>query len=793
MNYPSGRLPVIALRNTVIFPGLSQVIKVGRKRSVNALHAAQKNSFWVITVQQKSDSLDSPEKTSFEPADLHRIGTLCRIDSMRGQSESGFQVVLRGFVRVELDELALEAPASSLNATSAGKSADSAYITSEVRLREDIDDLNLPTRDALLKGMKELAQEILDLVPGNTEALGNLVKEVTDLSYMTSLCAGNLDITLEEKQKLLEVIHLRDRSLQLLNLMKEFKEGLEVQNEIRGKLNQKLGRAQRETILREHLKTIKSELGESSAESPESLQTKLEEKIEASGMPEDVRKIARQELQRLSDIGPQSPETHVIRNYLELLTSLPWSTKSAEQEIDLEQSKKILDEDHWGMETVKKRILEQLAIYKLKKSAKGTILLLQGPPGVGKTSLGESIAKAMGRKFVRVSLGGVRDDAEIRGHRRTYVGSMPGRIIQGIKRVSEKNPVFLLDEIDKLSRAFSGDPAAALLEVLDPAQNATFTDHYLDVPFDLSEVIFIATANQLDTIPGPLLDRMEIIDMSGYTSAEKLQIAKRHLWPTALEQLGLSSAQVEISDLCISELIQSYTREAGVRELSRQLTRLLRSISQAVAGGTSPLPIRLEQKDLTNLLGPEKFHSEVTDSNSVPGMAVGLSWSPVGGNILFIESTSMPGKGGLILTGQLGDVMKESATISQSLLRSSGAKWGIHQDLSLLDLHVHVPAGAIPKDGPSAGVTLVTSLVSMLTGKPVSPKVAMTGEVTLRGNVLPVGGIKEKVLAAHRAGVESVILPLKNKKDLSEVPLETRESLQFHFVENIDQVLALSL
>lgn len=769
MSFPQGRLPVLALRNTLVFPGLSQVIKVGRDLSVKALQQAEANGFWIVAVQQK---VLNKETSPVEAQDLHSIGTLCRVDSMRGQAESGYQVVLRGFVRSQLDQI---------------EKTDRGFSAEVTHLEDRFEDLNEATQKALLDSLKSLATDILKLIPANTEQLSELIKNVEDLSYLSSLIASHLDIPLQEKQKLLEMTHLRDRSLHLLNLMKDFKEGLEVQIQIRGKLNQKLGENQRQNLLREQLRTIREELGENDNES---LESKLKEKIAKAQLPEDVRKVAEQELKRLSDMGPQSPETHIIRNYLELMVSLPWAATPAQQDVDLEEAKAILNAEHFGLEKVKKRILEQLAVMKLKKQTKGSLLLLVGPPGVGKTSLGKSLAKALHRKFVRVSLGGVRDDAEIRGHRRTYIGAMPGRIIQGMKRAEEKNPVFLLDEIDKLSRAFSGDPAAALLEVLDPEQNRHFLDHYLDVPYDLSEVLFIATANQLDSIPGPLLDRMEIIEIPGYTSAEKLHIAKEHLLPEIREEFGMLDSDIEIADEALLRMIQSYTREAGVRDLKRQISALLRGVSERVLRKEK---LRIQSQELESILGPEKYQNEVADTIDTPGLALGLAWSPVGGDVLFVEATSMPGKGQLVTTGQLGDVMKESTLIAQSLLRSHASEWGLKGDLAQLDLHVHFPAGAIPKDGPSAGVTLVTALVSLLTSRKSQSRLAMTGEITLRGKVLPVGGIKEKVLAAHRAGVEQVLLPKKNQKDLREVPEEVRNALKFHFVEDISEVLRLAL
>lgn len=513
-------------------------------------------------------------------------------------------------------------------------------------------------------------------------------------------------------------------------------------------------------------------------------------------MPEDVRKVALDELKRLEGLSNQSPETHVIRNYLDLLIALPWEAEKTEA-IDLKKARASLEADHEGLEKVKKRILEHLATMKLRGGERGMILLLVGPPGVGKTSLGASIAKALGRKFVRAALGGVRDDAEIRGHRRTYVGAMPGRVIQGIKRAGAMNPVFILDEIDKLSRGYSGDPAAALLEVLDPEQNGKFHDHYLDVPYDLSKVLFIATANSVEGIPGPLLDRMEVIELSGYTALEKLSIAKNHLLPKQLEEHGLKAEQVALDDELLRAIINGYTKEAGVRTLQRQLASLLRALATSVveASESDPakLPIRPQVTELDELIGPKRFDHEETLKMAPAGVVTGLAWTPVGGEILFIEASSMPGSGRLTLTGQLGDVMKESVQIALTLIRSRLPEVAEKIDFEKRDFHVHVPAGAIPKDGPSAGVAMVTALTSLMTGKAVSPRIAMTGEVTLRGQVTPIGGVKEKIIGAHRAGIETVILPRKNEKDLRDVPEEIKKSMAIEFADDIADVLRISL
>lgn len=773
MSYPQGLLPLLPLKNTLMLPGLTQVIKVGRERSLKALQWAEKNGFWIVAVQQKANL----DQTQIEPQDLYSVGTLCKIESIRGNAETGYQVVLRGVQRTQL---------SDARVRETGK-----FLDAQTTALEDDKDLNGSTAKVLLESLKTLSVDILRLVPANTDQLEELVRGVEDLSYLTYLCTANLDISMTEKQKLLEMSSVRERTLHLLNLMKEFKEGLEVQNEVRMKLSQKLGQTQRQLILREQLKAIREELGEGGEQDQSD---KLRKKLDEAGLPPEAKELVEQEWTRLSEMGPQSPETHMLRNYLEVIASLPWSKSAPEKEIRLDDAENILNDDHYGLQTIKKRILQQLAVLKLKKDTKGTLLLFVGPPGVGKTSLAQSIAKALGRKFMRVSLGGVRDEADIRGHRRTYIGAMPGRIIQALKKAGENNAVFLLDEVDKMGRGFHGDPAAALLEVLDPEQNHSFVDHYLDTPFDLSKVIFLATANQLEGIPAPLLDRMELIDLTGYTTAEKLHIARKHLLPKQMKELGLENHEIQISDEALLKIITHYTREAGVRDLQRKIGSVLRSISEKVVRGIEAHhegPFRIEASSLEEALGSERFIPEVAETLTPPGVVTGLAWSPMGGDVLFIESTAMPGKGDLLITGQLGDVMKESAQIALSLVRSHLPDLGLHLDLKKYDLHLHVPAGAIPKDGPSAGVALLTSMVSLLTGRAVSSKLAMTGEITLRGAVTPVGGIKEKVIAAHRAGITDVILPERNKRDLKEIPTEVLEQLKIHFVSRVEDLLHL--
>ncbi len=776
--YPAEYIPILPIRQTVAFPGLALPLLVSRPRSVAALERAQERNWPILVVAQKGD-VQEPSIN-----DLYRVGTLCRIEKIQGSREAGYQVVVRGLSRFRIHEIG----------------EHEGVYDAHGQVVEDIVDADEETRQALLESMKKTAEEILNLMPADMRQFTELLAGINDLAFFTHLCSANLDIETVHKQELLETSSVKSRALRLLDIMQARKNNLQVQTQIRDKLSEKLGRQQREHILREQLQAIRDELGESSGGGKK---VDYQQRIEEAGMPEDVKSVAMEEAKRLEEVGNFAPEAHVIRNYLDLLCSLPWS-KSAPDWIDLERSRAILDEDHYGLDKIKKRVLQHLAVMKLlsgkkepntelmgKEGRRGSILLFVGPPGVGKTSLGQSIAKALGRKFQRVSLGGVRDDAEIRGHRRTYIGSMPGRIIQAIKRAGENNPVIMLDEIDKLSMGYQGDPAAALLEVLDPEQNSNFTDHYLDVPFDLSKVFFIATANELETIPGPLLDRMELIELGGYITEEKVHIAKKHLIPKQLHAHGLSEAQVEITDAALLKVIHDYTREAGVRNLQRRIASICRACAEKVLLSAA-LPVKVDASDLFEILGPERYTYEVVARVATPGVVTGLAWTPVGGEILFIESSLMPGTGRLILTGQLGDVMKESARIALSLVRSRLAAAAVSSQDSR-DVHVHVPAGAIPKDGPSAGVAIATAMASLFVGKAVDPKIAMSGEVTLRGLVLPVGGIKEKVIAAHRAGIRHVILAKQNEKDLLEVPATVRKEIKFDFVETIAEVYRITL
>jgi ATP-dependent Lon protease len=768
-------LPVLALRNLVLFPGTTVPIRVGRAQSMAAIRALKNESGDGAQNQTMIAVLQIPldQKEHISPDELHNVGVLVQVERIRGNEKDGYQLVVRGLERIRVREAfeaggALKAIAEPLFEKT---KADTA------------------TLKALLDSVKTIAKQILEFLPSGTDQMVTLVDGISDLDFLVNVVAANIEITTEQKQELLELDDLRARALKLLDIMGHVRDELKVRTEIRDKMTTKLGKNQRDAILREQMKAIQEELNDGDEEGPVKSDD-YRKKIEESAMPEAVRKVALDELRRLDSLGQQSPETHVIRNYLDLLIAMPWKV-DAEEPIDLKKAREILDTDHYGLDKIKKRLIEHLATMKLKEGGRGLILLFTGPPGVGKTSLGQSIARSLGRKFVRVSLGGVRDDAEVRGHRRTYVGAMPGRIVQGIKRAGSMNPVFLLDEIDKLGRGFQGDPAAALLEVLDPEQNSTFTDHYMDVPYDLSKVLFIATANSLETIPGPLLDRMEVIELSGYTSSEKLHIAQNHLLPKQKEEHGLKPEQFDVTADAMKQVISHYTREAGVRDLQRKLAGLARAATTKIVEGAESVTIDIA--GVEEALGPSRFDHEVTEALTPPGVVTGLAWTPVGGEILFIESALMPGNGKLTLTGQLGDVMKESAQIALTLIRSRLPQVSASLAFDKKDLHIHVPAGAIPKDGPSAGIAMLTCMASLFTGRPVDPKMAMTGEVTLRGAVTPVGGIKEKVMAAHRAGVTKVILARKNERDLKDVPDEVKSKMQFIIVDDVAEVLRAAL
>jgi ATP-dependent Lon protease len=760
-------LAILPLKNTVVFPHSLLPLAVGRESSIRLVEDALAGTKIIGVLTQRDPTIEHPT-----PKDLYQIGTICRIARVTKTPPSALVLWVQGLHRFAVEVFTQETP----------------YLMAKVRPLESVVEKDIET-EALSKQVIGLFHKMLSLLPNPQMEIHTMASSITDPGQLADFIAANLDIEAEAKQHVLETLNVKERLVLVLRLLEEENEILEVGSRIHTRVQEEIGRSTRERILREQLEAIKKELGEE--EGPEI--EELRRKIKRAKMPKDVEKEALRELERLAQMHPSSAEYTVSRTYLDWLIALPWS-KATKDMLDIARARQILDEDHYNLEKVKERVLEYLAVLKLKKDMKGPILCLVGPPGVGKTSLGRSIARALGRKFVRISLGGVRDEAEIRGHRRTYVGALPGRIIQGLRRAGSKNPVFMLDEIDKMSSDFRGDPAAALLEVLDPEQNSNFTDHYLDVPFDLSRVLFITTANVLYTIPAPLLDRMEVLELPGYSEDEKVQIAQKYLIPKQIKAHGLRAHQVEFSDEALRQIIRDYTHEAGVRNLEREIGAICRKIAVAVAEKKDRTKRFIQPQDLTKLLGPPRYFSEVAERLTKSGVAIGLVVTQAGGDIVFIEATKMKGKGELKLTGQLGEVMRESAQAALSYIRANAEQLGIDPDFfSNHDIHIHVPEGAIPKDGPSAGVTIVTALASLLTDTPVQPDLAMTGEITLRGKVLPVGGIRQKVLAAHRAGIKTVILPKRNEKDLEELPQNVREALRFEFVEEISQVLEIAL
>lgn len=704
--------------------------------------------------------------------DLYRTGILFHITSLQPADEE-YLIHVKSLQRVETSSLYLK---------------DGAFYASYEPL-PDIHDLDENFQETILSDVKKTINDISSRFH-SSEEFTRPIADMDSIDQIMGYVMPFMPIKISEKQDLLETVSLRERYLTFLYILNKQKENINLQIEVAKKVAEKVNKSHREAMLREQLKVIQEELNDN--EDSVLGEGGYRERIDSSNMPDEVKKKALSELKKLENGGSHNPENPVIRNYLDLLLDLPW-TIDEKKNIDINEARSVLESNHNGLEKVKERIIQHLAVMKLKHEKQGSILLFTGPPGTGKTSLGKSIADALGRKYVRVSLGGVKDEAEIRGHRRTYVGALPGRIIQGMKKAGTKNPVFVLDEIDKLSSSYSGDPASALLEVLDPEQNGTFSDHYLEVPYDLSEVLFIATANSLATIPWPLLDRLEVIEISGYTKNEKLAIAKDHLLPSILEEHGLDADKLKVDDEALKLIIDKYTHEAGVRGLKKQLARTARFVSERIVSGKAELPYEVKVEMLKVILGKELVRQEEARKENVPGVVTGLAWTPVGGDILFIEGTFMPGKGKLTLTGQLGDVMKESAQISLSLARSRLANTVSGFDFIKSDIHIHVPSGATPKDGPSAGVTLFTALTSLITGKAVDPQLAMTGEITLSGAVLPVGGIKEKVLAAHRAGIKKVILPKENARDLEDVPEDARSELTFVTVQTIEDVLKEAL
>ncbi len=765
-------LPILPLRNSVFFPGGVLPLAVGRQKTIALIKDAVRDEQVIGVVTQRRAEEEDPGA-----ADLYTVGTVARIVKLLKMGEDNYSLVVQGLARVRVLDLVQETP----------------YLKARVEPVEDrtpVDDVEV---EALAINLKKLAREVIELMPELPAAATELVESITHPGHLADLIAANVDVPIEEKQQVLETVDLKARMKLVLELLNRKREILKLSNKIDSAVKGEMSKTQREYYLRQQLKAIKEELGELGEEEEEL--DELAERLKKAGLPPEVDKVAQKELNRLKSIPTASSEYTVARTYLDWIADLPWS-KRTDDNLDIENARQILDSDHYGLQKIKKRILEYLAVRKLKNDMRGPILCFVGPPGVGKTSLGQSIARATGRKFVRLSLGGVRDEAEIRGHRRTYVGALPGRIIQSMKKAATINPVMMLDEIDKLGADFRGDPSAALLEVLDPEQNFSFSDHYLDLAYDLSKVMFIGTANLLDPIPSPLKDRMEILELPGYTFEEKVHIAQNHLIPKQLKEHGLSNEAILLTEKALIKIIMAYTREAGVRNLERRIADVCRAVAVEVASGrVAPGAKRtVEDGDLAEMLGPEKFWNETAERTEIAGVATGLAWTAAGGDILFIEATKMTGKGSLTLTGQLGDVMKESAQAALSYLRSKAEQLGIPPNfLEKTDIHIHFPAGSIPKDGPSAGVTILTALVSLLTGIRVRSDVAMTGEVTLRGLVLPVGGIKEKILAAHRAGIKRVIMPARCEKDLIDVPEQARKELEFVFATHMDEVLAAAL
>ncbi|MCX8049850.1 MAG: endopeptidase La [Methylohalobius sp.] len=765
LELPENVIPVIPVRNVVLFPGVIIPLSIGRERSIAAAQQALKAEQPVGLVLQKDPSIDNPM-----PSDLHSVGTTASILRYVTGPEGTHHIVCQGEQRFRVKQYLEGYP----------------FLVAEVEPIPEQEAASAETEARVLE-LKKLMGELLELMPQAPSELVNAVQQITSPIMLADMIAAFIDIQPEEKQKLLEIDEVKERLDRLIDTLSHRLEVLRLSKEISERTKKSMDERQREFLLREQLKTIQKELGEGE-ERLEEIE-ELRKAIEAAGMNEEVKQHALKELKRLERMHESQAEYGMLRTYLECLVELPWS-KETEEKLDIAEARQVLDDDHYDLDKVKRRILEYLAVRKLNPTGKGPILCFVGPPGVGKTSLGQSIAKATGRKFVRVALGGVHDEAEIRGHRRTYIGAMPGKIIQAIRKTGARNCVMMLDEIDKLGiGAFHGDPSAALLEVLDPEQNVNFVDNYLGVAFDLSKVMFICTANVLDTIPGPLRDRMEIIDIPGYTETDKLQIARRYLVRRQLEACGLKPEQCEISDAALLTIIRQYTREAGVRNLEREIGAVFRWGAVQIAEDKAE-KFSLDVEDVRKILGPPRFESEAAMRTSLPGVATGLAWTPVGGDILFIEATRTPGSGKLILTGHLGDVMKESAQAALTLVKARCDRLGIEpKRFAESDVHVHVPAGATPKDGPSAGVAIFVALVSLFTEKPVRPDVAMTGEISLRGLVLPVGGIKEKVLAALQAGIQTVMLPTRNRKEWEEIPQEARERLRFVWLENVDQAI----
>jgi ATP-dependent Lon protease len=819
-------LPILPIRNIVVFPGTVMPLNVGRQKSKNLLDEVMPGEKVIGVVTQRNAETEDPQ---FE--DLHTVGVACMILKLFKLPDGNQSIIVHGLSRFRLNNLTQTEP----------------FAMGHVDVLEDMLEPG-PGLEALIASVRQQANRVIELSPNTPDEAAQVLASITQPSALADFLAANLQAESPEKQRMLEEMDVERRLRLIAARLATQLDVLELQNKIQSQVKENIDKSQRRYYLQEQLKAIRKELGDAEGGSGAGSEVdQLRAKLDAAKLPVNVMKEATRELTRLDSIPSASPEYGVIRTWLQIVGELPWSISTTDK-LDLTEARKILDRDHFDLDKVKRRIIEYLAVMKLKRdvsvkaakklrdatkdtapvttvekvgkfgdedkaavvdtngdkpidgnlgeeniSGAGAILCFVGPPGVGKTSLGKSIAEAMGRNFIRVALGGVRDEADIRGHRRTYIGSMPGRIIAELRKAGTRNPVMMLDEIDKLGADFRGDPSSALLEVLDPAQNHTFTDHYLDVPFDLSKVLFIATANSMDPVPGPLRDRMEVIEIPGYTQSDKLHIAKTYLVPRQLEANGLGPKQAKFLDPALKDIIESYTREAGVRNLERSIGSVARAIAAEIVSGSSQ-KITVDRAYVGKTLGPRRFEPELAQRTSIPGVATGMAYTPVGGEILFIESSRIPGRGNITLTGQIGEVMKESATAAFTLIRSRAEQMGIDAKmLAESDIHIHVPAGAIPKDGPSAGTAMFTSLASLMLNKPVRPDVAMTGEITLRGLVLPIGGLKEKTLAALRAGIREVIVPKRNEKDMPDLPQEVKDHLKFHFVNNVDEVLRIAV
>lgn len=780
-------LPVLPLRGAVVYPMMWLPLPIGQKRSIRLVEESLPASRMIALVASKDENLEEPN-----PEQVHTIGTAAQIHRVLKTPDGTMRLVIQGLERIRILNYVQKEP----------------YLRARVEVIPETEEQNLEM-EALTRAVQDLFRKLIELEPHMPEELAIMAINVDDARQLAYLVASSMRLSTEDAQQLLEMDRIYDKLIRLTQLLKKEIEVLELGRKIQTEAQGEMERMQREFYLREQIKAIQKELGDDDEQSADIRE--LEERIVAAGMSDEAEKEAKRELERMRRMPIQAAEYSVIKTYLDLLVSLPWQKQTVDN-LDIQHARAVLDEDHFGLEEIKDRILEFLAVRKLRterrqeqidedvrdkirREREGVVLCFVGPPGVGKTSLGISIARAMGRKFVRLALGGVRDEADIRGFRRTYIGSMPGRIIQSLRRVESNNPVFMLDEVDKLGRDFRGDPSNALLEVLDPEQNREFRDHYLDVAYDLSQVMFITTANILDTVPSPLRDRMELIELSSYTEDEKVQIAQGYLIPRQIRENGLLLNEIEFREDGLRETIQGYTREAGVRSLERQIGKICRKIAAKVAAGSSNGVIIVDKGKVGQFLGKREVHpEEVIERVELPGVAVGLAWTATGGDIMFFEATKSPGDKGFTLTGQLGDVMKESAQAALSYVRSRATALNIDPEtFRTSDIHLHIPAGAIPKDGPSAGITMATALVSLLTGKSLRPKVGMTGEITLRGKVLPIGGVKEKVLAAARYGLETVILPKHNEADLEDVPATVREKLNFVLVDTVDEVWATAI